>query len=83
MKVGVYSMRDAVSGNFQNPTFEINDAAAARNFKFSVNNNDFIGFNAADFDLFKIGVFDTQTGVLESQDPVTVLSGVSAKVNNV
>ena len=79
MKVGVYAMRDAVTGFYQTPTFDLNDAAAERNFKFGINNNDFYSFSAGDIDLFKIGEFDSITGKIDAIDPIMVLSGVNAK----
>lgn len=77
MKFGVYSMRDSVSGLYNNPTFEQNDSVAYRSFKFAVNNNDFINFNAHDVDLFKLGEFDNETGEFFPVAPVKVADGVS------
>ena len=37
MKFGVYSMRDSVSGLYNNPTFEQADQIAVRSFRFAVN----------------------------------------------
>lgn len=79
MKVGVYSIRDSVTGFYQTPTFDLNDAAAERNFKFGVNSNDFYGYSAGDIDLFKIGEFDSLTGKIDGIDPIMILSGVNAK----
>lgn len=79
MKLGVYSMFDKVSGVFQTPVFEVSEATAARNFRFAVKRNEFIGFAAADFDLYKIGEFDSESGELTSVNPITVLSGSVAK----
>ena len=52
MKFGVYSMRDNVSGLYNNPTFENDDNCAKRSFKYAVNNNDFLSYNYTDVDLF-------------------------------
>lgn len=77
MKYGVYSMRDSVSGLYNNPTFEQSDAVAYRSFKYAVNNNDFINFNAHDVDLFKCAEFDNETGEFIPMDPVKIVDGVS------
>lgn len=77
MKYGVYSMRDSVSGLYNTPTIEQNDNVALRSFKFAVNNNDFISFNAHDVDLFKLAEFDNETGVYTALDPIKLVDGVS------
>ena len=77
MKFGVYSMRDSVSGLYNSPTFEQDDAIAVRSFRFAVNKNDFLQFNAKDVDLYRIGTFDNTTGVLEPCDPAKLVDGVA------
>lgn len=81
MKFSVYSMRDSVSGLYNSPTFEQNDAVAYRSFKYAVNNNGFITFNAHDVDLFKLGDFDNETGELIPCTPVKIADGVSVLEN--
>lgn len=77
MKFGVYSMRDSVSGLYNAPTFEQTDMIAIRSFKYAVNKNEFLEFNAHDVDLFKIGEFDNETGSLTYMDPQKLADGVS------
>lgn len=77
MKYGVYSIRDSVSGLYNNPTFEQDDNVAMRSFKYAVNHNDFVSFNAHDVDLFKCGEFDNLTGMFEPIDPIKLIDGVS------
>lgn len=79
MKFGVYSMRDSVSGLYNNPTFEQSDLIAIRSFKFAVNKNEFLQFNAHDVDLFKIGEFDNETGEMFPCTPQKLADGVSMK----
>lgn len=78
MKLNVYSIRDSKTG-FLSPTFEINDAVAMRNFEHAVVNSDSVLFShARDFDLFKIGTFDSDTGRLMPLElPVNLISGYS------
>lgn len=77
MKFGVYSMRDAVSGLYNNPTFEQDDQIAIRSFRFAVNKNDFLSFNAHDVDLFKVGEFENTTGEFTPLTPTKLADGIS------
>lgn len=82
MIIGVYSMRDIVSGQFNTPTFEVNDAYAVRSFRYAINNNNFYKYLPADFDLFKIGEFDTEKGSIKPMDPTMLVSGLSVIERN-
>lgn len=81
MKVGVYSMRDSVSGLYNTPTFENSKQVAYRNFKFAVNKNDFLQFNAKDVDLFYLGDFDNETGEFSPVTPEKITDGVAVLEN--
>ncbi len=77
MKVGVYSMRDQLTG-FMSPTFELNDQIAVRNFSFALKKPDTLLFaSAKDFDLCKIGEFDSETGALIPMDPKVICQGIA------
>lgn len=77
MKVGIYSMRDQLSG-FLTPTFELNDQIAIRNFSFAIKKPDTLLFaSAKDFDLMKIGEFDSETGELIPLSPTVVCQGLA------
>lgn len=78
MKFNVYSIRDSKTG-FLSPTFEVNDAVAMRNFEHAVVNSDSVLFShARDFDLYKIGTFDSDTGkILSLELPINLCSGSS------
>lgn len=77
MKIGVYSMRDQLSG-FLTPSFELNDQIAIRNFSYAIKKPDTLLFaSAKDFDLLKIGEFDSDTGVLTPLSPTVVCQGYS------
>lgn len=65
MIYGVYAMRDVKVG-FLTPTFDVNDQSAQRNFCHAVLSTDSILSSFAnDFSLYKLGEFDSDTGVLD------------------
>lgn len=64
MRFGVYAMRDSMTG-FLTPTFDVNDQSAKRNFVFALRRKDTLLYsNAQDYDLYKIGEFDQESGVI-------------------
>lgn len=65
MKYGLYSMRDDLTG-FLVPTADSNDSTAMRNFMFAIQKPDSV-MNAKpqDFSLYKVGVFDSEIGIIE------------------
>lgn len=79
MIYGVYSMRDVKTG-FMSPVVEPNDDAAARNFYHSVSVSEGILFTyASDFDLYKLGTFDSDSGLLSPiVPPILVAQGSHA-----
>lgn len=78
MKYGVYSYRDNKNW-FGQPILEQNDESAIRGFSYAINHRDSVmNFAPSDFDLYKIGSFDTEKGVLEPEQPIVlVVSGSS------
>lgn len=79
MILNVYAIRDVKSG-YMNPTFELNDAVAMRNFQFACQQTDSLLFAAAaDFELYQIGRYDTETGIIQDDIPHRFLcSGTDA-----
>lgn len=79
MIYGIYSMRDKHTG-FVSPTFDLNDQTAARNFSMALTKSDgILGFAPSDFDLYCLGSWDTDTGIITpAQLPSLVLSGSQA-----
>ena len=64
MMLNVYSIRDVRSG-FLTPTVDQNDYIAARNFANAIMESKGVLFtHASDFQLFRIGEFDSDKGVL-------------------
>lgn len=74
----VYSYRDSKVG-FMPPQCDQTEQAAVRGFAYAINGNDGImNFSPKDFDLYKVGEFNTETGVLSGLAvPVLVTSGDS------
>lgn len=81
MILGIYCIRDAKVG-WLTPTVDQNDATAARNFVHAMKNSQSILYtHPKDFDLWKIGQFDTDKGQIESLFPGSlVFEGASADV---
>lgn len=79
MVYNVYTVKDHKSW-FSQIWNDINDETAKRGFSQMMSNPDNVmGFNPQDFDLFKIGTFDSETGQLDSIWPIEfVLSGRAA-----
>lgn len=79
MIYGIYSMRDKHTG-FVSPTFDLNDQTASRNFSMALTKSDgILGFAPSDFDLYCLGSFDTDTGVIVPASlPQLVLTGSQA-----
>lgn len=74
MVINIYSMRDALTGYAQ-PTFDLNDSVALRNFSFACTRSDSVlRSNAKDFDLCRIGSFDTESGKIVPADPIEVIA---------
>lgn len=76
MNVFVYSMRD-IKSDFMAPTYSSNDAVAMRNFESAIEQSrDVLFTHRFDFQLFRIGSFDTDTGILTPEKlPVLIKDG--------
>lgn len=79
MKFGVYAIRDSLAG-FLTPVPEQSDAVALRNFSHAFASRDSVmHFRPEDFDLYKIGFYDTESGLLSSCPPTMICAGSSVK----
>lgn len=77
MIVGVYSMRDEVAQTFTSLTTEANDQTAVRNFAHALSQpNTILSFRPADFALYRVGSFDTDTGAIAPESRI-IMRGVS------
>lgn len=78
MKYPVFCIRDTKVGF--DPTFmvQVNDDAAVRGFEVAINNpsNVVMNYRPSDYELYKIGEFDTDSGRFFSLDvPVFMIGG--------
>lgn len=73
MKYGLYCTRDVKRG-FLPPQIDENDQTALRNFAYAVNNNGLSSFAPKDFQHYKVGVFDSDTGEIEKIYPVVLIA---------
>lgn len=80
MPYNLYSVRDVING-FSVPVCDFNDKSAIRNFKTSLNGvSDVV---RRDYDLFRIGVFSVESGIVTPEVcPVLIFRGVDMEVIN-
>lgn len=69
MIYNLYSVRD-VKTSFAAPFIDVSDASAERGFMFAFQNqSNLMHFSPADFALYRVGLFDTESGHLTDQLP--------------
>lgn len=61
-KFFVVAVKDELTGTFLQPNFGESIAALERIFKYQINSIDLWRSNASDYTLYKLGVFDQETG---------------------
>lgn len=78
----IYCIKDRLTG-FLTPTFDQNDPSAIRNFRHALLHTDsLLNSHPADFDLYSLGEFNSETGVIVSCDPRVVATGSSVVLPN-
>lgn len=78
MKFNIYSIRDSYTG-FMTPVIEINDQAAKRNFDHAVHQDgSLMNSHPQDYDLYRIGEFDADSGVIVPEIPPVVICAASS-----
>lgn len=76
MKFSVYAVRDSLLG-FGMPIIRDNDAVASRAFDYDLNvDGNPMASHPEDFQLYRIGSFDTDTGIVDSETPVVIASAI-------
>lgn len=73
MTYGLYCIRDKYT-TFMAPALDQNDESAKRGFGFAINNNQEFSYSPADFDLYKVGEFDTVSGQIVAEVPIKFIS---------
>ncbi len=78
MKLPMYSYRDRLVG-FGKPLIDISDQTAIRGFSFQVNNPDGLeNFSPKDYELYRIGTFDADTGkIIPEEVPVLIVEATA------
>lgn len=78
MTYPIYSVRD-LKGDFYAPRIDQNDDSAVRWFTMTVNTPETLtNFAPSDFQLFLIGYFNSETGVITASElPQLIVSGSS------
>lgn len=78
--LNVYSVRDLKAECYSQPYFASNDAVAVRMFSDVCKDVETpIGAHPSDYALFRVGVWNTESGSLAGTDvPIPVMTGVDA-----
>lgn len=81
MKLNIYCIKDTVVGEYESPFYMNNNGTAIRACSNSINANKIA--NAKDKQLYMLGVFDTETGMIESKvDFIVNLADYATKVGD-
>lgn len=81
MKYAIYSVRDILNG-FGALMCDHNDKTAIRNFCAAFRSA--AGVDSRDYDLFRIGTFDTETGmIVPESSPALIFRGIDLIKNEV
>lgn len=70
--MNVYSVKDTKARSFSPPFFQLNHTTALRAFALEVNRADpqnVVYNNPDDFEIYFVGTFDPDTGVITGQEP--------------
>ena len=80
----VYALRDAAAHAFLAPTLNSSDESARRDLARAVasDTTGMIGFKPSDFDLYRIGNYDAETGLLTPLSPVVLVVNAAAVVGD-
>lgn len=77
MKYNLYLYRDHLKNDFSLPMIEVNDQVMTRNFENLCKTDPSMSFAPGDYDLFKVGTFDTESGLFETKVPEFIVNGGS------
>lgn len=82
MKYNVYAIRDLKTGYLQ-PTVEMNNESAIRNFEHAVMQGNSLFFShASDYSLFVIGEYDTDLGIITPIEHQVLIEASDIKLKN-
>jgi len=83
MKLFIFCVRDRATDQYGNPMFLISEGQAIRSFSDEVNRNaddNMMHKHPDDYDLYRLGEFDSDTGEFVTARPVQVAIGKSVKL---
>lgn len=75
MKYPIYAVKDRLVG-FMQPMVEMNDDSAIRNFNYGLEKS---GVKNSDYSLYRIGEYDTDSGIISSIQPEWIFEGKDGK----
>lgn len=79
----MYSIRDMKAMNFNSPFVQLNKALAIRVFAdISRDPQSTINKHPEDFDLFEVGVFDSETGLVQAYENTIYVSNANEHVQS-
>lgn len=82
MKYGMYAIKDRKSG-FLQPMADLNDACAMRNFQnATMDHKSTFYTHGSDFELYRIGEYDTESGIITPEDKKFLFAGKDAYVED-
>lgn len=82
MMTNIYAIRDTLVNAFNAPFTCPNDAVARAMFQQHFKKNEFMCDNAQNFDLYRVGTYDDQTGSVSHPEgalPVFIVDGLQMK----
>lgn len=74
MTYGVFAIRDKVAEEFRSITCDVNESTAKRNFAYAVNNSPELQFAAKDYELYCIGDFQSDKGLVTPMVPAVLIA---------
>lgn len=78
MILNVYAIKDKVADQFGNIFCDQSDVQASRGFSYAVNAKDgLMNFAPDDYELFRLGQYDSEKGEISSITPKFICSGTS------
>ena len=76
MNYPMYSIRD-IKTCFLAPNCDQSDQSAIRNFAYAINDKGVMNYSPKDFDLYKVGEYDSETGVITGCLPELICQGIN------
>ena len=73
MRYNVYSLRDKVSNQFRDLTLNLSDDVAKRDLGYAVNNNPQLQYMSKDLELYHVGEFDGDKGIMIPVSPIRMV----------